>query len=172
MPLLKWKKSKHFIESPITSRYFQQAFVFRAHRKMFTLTYPWGPLYMLMLWWKKMKRPTHKKINCLTDGLSPLSLNHRKYRNIKQCLYRLYKIARVFDHLDSFRKWFWANRKMSTFTYPWGPPYMLVLWWISFHVTWLGRPVVTDVPTVKTRRASKAFLKSCSTSLPSRLSGR
>ena len=49
---------------------------------------------------------------------------------------------------------------------------MFVLWWMSFHVTWLGRPVVTDVPTVKTKRASKAFLRSCSTSLPSRLLGR
>ena len=57
------------------------------------------------------------------------------------------------------------NRKMmcvglvtEAFTY--APPCVLVLWWISFQTTVFWAPVVTEVPTVKIRRASKAFLSS------------
>ena len=53
-----------------------------------------------------------------------------------------------------------------------GPPSTLVLWWISFHVTWSSRPVVADRPTVNMSRASKAFLKRSLTVRPWALSGR
>jgi len=51
-------------------------------------------------------------------------------------------------------------------------PVVLVLWWISFHMTALSWPVVTDRPTVKTSLASNARLSSWHTSWPSLLFGR
>lgn len=53
-----------------------------------------------------------------------------------------------------------------------GPPPMLVLWWMSFHVMTLLRPVVTERPTVKTSLRSKAFFSSFRTFWPSLQSGR
>ena len=64
------------------------------------------------------------------------------------------------------------NQKYTKTSYPWAPPCMLVLWWMSFHVIWFESPVVMEVPTVNTRRALKALCKSCRTSLPSLLVGR
>jgi hypothetical protein len=45
------------------------------------------------------------------------------------------------------------------------PPEVLVLWCTPFHTTQLEAPVVTEVPTVKMRRWSKARRSSASTSL-------
>ena len=51
-------------------------------------------------------------------------------------------------------------------------PFGFVLWWISFHVTTLSRPLVVDVPTVKMRPASNARLSNPQISSPSALPGR
>lgn len=48
----------------------------------------------------------------------------------------------------------------------------LVLWWMSFQVMTLARPVVREVPTVKVRRWAKALRNSPSTLFPSGQSGR
>ena len=62
--------------------------------------------------------------------------------------------------------------KTWTSAYLDGPPLMLVLWWISFQVTWSSDPEVREVPTVKINLLSKALRSNFSTSLPSLLSGR
>lgn len=53
-----------------------------------------------------------------------------------------------------------------------GPPDMFVLWWMSFHVMTLFRPVVTDRPMVKMSFLLKAFLSSFRTFSPSSQAGR
>lgn len=49
---------------------------------------------------------------------------------------------------------------------------MLVLWWMSFQVMVLERPVVAEVPTVKMSLRLKAVFNSWSTCSPSSLAGR
>lgn len=51
-------------------------------------------------------------------------------------------------------------------------PTSLVLWCMSFQMTWLSRPVVVDRPTVKISPASNAFRRRSHTSRPSLQSGR
>ena len=48
-------------------------------------------------------------------------------------------------------------------TYCWDPPSTLVLWWMSFHVTMLSTPLVTDRPAVNTSLAANACLRRPST---------
>lgn len=57
-------------------------------------------------------------------------------------------------------------------SYHCGPPPMLVLWWISFQVMTLLRPVVADRPIVKMSLLSKAFMSSFRTFSPSLQAGR
>lgn len=57
-------------------------------------------------------------------------------------------------------------------TYNCGPPLMLVLWCMSFHVMELLRPVVADVPIVKMSLLWKAVWSSLSTFSPSSQAGR
>jgi hypothetical protein len=57
-------------------------------------------------------------------------------------------------------------------TYFSGPPWVFVLWLMSFHVTTSSLPVVREPPIVKTRRCSKARRRSRCTFCPSVLSGK
>ena len=63
-------------------------------------------------------------------------------------------------------------KKKLAYAYLPDPPYMLVLWWMSFHTILSALSVVIDVPTVKITLTSNAFFSKSSTSLPSDESGR
>jgi len=86
-------------------------------------------------------------------------------------------ITKIFPDSGIRIPWHWAMYGLYILliqisSYPEAPPNLLVLWWISFHITWFERPAVFELPIVNTSRASKALFRSCSTSRPSLLSGR